>query len=159
MVTPTNIELQPIGRVRGGRAEAIDDDWGAVEATIVLDGERFTSDVLAGLDAFSHVEVLFHFDQVDEAKVNLGARHPRGNEAWPKVGIFAQRAKARPNRLGLTTCELVAVDGLALTVRGLDAIDGTPVLDLKPYMVEFAPRGETRQPAWSSELMAGYWQS
>jgi len=151
------IELQAIGWVRGGRAEAIDDDWGAVQATIELDGARFTPDVLAGLDAFSHVEVLFHFDQVDEAKVNLGARHPRGNEDWPKVGIFAQRAKARPNRLGLTTCELVAVDGLSLRVRGLDAIDGTPVLDLKPYMVEFAPRGETRQPSWSSELMAGYW--
>jgi tRNA-Thr(GGU) m(6)t(6)A37 methyltransferase TsaA len=153
------IELSPIGWVRGGRAEAIDDDWGAVEASIELDAERFTLDVLAGLDAFSHVEVVFHFDQVDETKVNLGARHPRGNEGWPKVGIFAQRAKARPNRLGLTTCELVGVDGLTLQVRGLDAIDGTPVLDLKPFMAEFAPRGEVRQPAWSSELMAGYWQT
>jgi tRNA-Thr(GGU) m(6)t(6)A37 methyltransferase TsaA len=153
------IEIHPIGWVRGGRAEAIDDDWGAVEARIELDGERFTPDVLAGIDAFSHVEVVFHFDQVDEAKVNLGARHPRGNEAWPKVGIFAQRAKARPNRLGLTTCRLLGVDGLALRVRGLDAIDGTPVLDLKPYMAEFAPRGEVHQPAWSSELMAGYWQT
>jgi len=159
MTPHTSIELQPIGWVVGGRAEAIDDDWGSVEATVQLDSERFTPDVLAGLDQFSHVEVLFHFDRVDEAKVNLGARHPRGNEAWPKVGIFAQRAKARPNRLGLTTCQLVAVDGLALTVRGLDAIDGTPVLDLKPFMTEFAPRGATRQPAWSSELMAGYWQT
>jgi tRNA-Thr(GGU) m(6)t(6)A37 methyltransferase TsaA len=153
------IELSPIGWVRGGRAEAIDDDWGAVEASIELDAERFTLDVLAGLDAFSHVEVVFHLDQVDETKVDLGARHPRGNEGWPKVGIFAQRAKARPNRLGLTTCELVGVDGLTLQVRGLDAIDGTPVLDLKPFMAEFAPRGEVRQPAWSSELMAGYWQT
>jgi len=159
MTPHTSIRLQPIGWVVGGRAEALDDDWGAVEATVQLDGERFTPEVLAGLDQFSHVEVLFHFDRVDEAKVNLGARHPRGNEAWPKVGIFAQRAKARPNRLGLTTCQLVAVDGLALTVRGLDAIDGTPVLDLKPFMTEFAPRGATRQPAWSSELMAGYWQT
>jgi tRNA-Thr(GGU) m(6)t(6)A37 methyltransferase TsaA len=153
------IELSPIGWVRGGRAEAIDDDWGAVQASIELDAERFSPDVLAGLDAFSHVEVVFHFDQVDETRVNLGARHPRGNEGWPKVGIFAQRAKARPNRLGLTTCELVGVGGLTLQVRGLDAIDGTPVLDLKPFMAEFAPRGEVRQPAWSSELMAGYWQT
>ena len=151
------IVLRPIGQVSCPRTEAIDDDWGAIESTITLDADRFTPEVLAGLDAFSHVEIVFQFDRVDEAKINLGSRHPRGNEAWPRVGIFAQRAKARPNRIGITTCELVAVDGLSLRVRGLDAIDGTPVLDIKPWMIEFAPRAETRQPAWSSELMAGYW--
>ncbi len=145
-----------IGRVRGGRDEAIDDDWGLVEATIVLD-DRFPADALAGLDAFSHVEVVFVFDQVDDSKVNVGARHPRNNTEWPAVGIFAQRAKARPNRIGLTTCEIVEVDGRELRVRGLDAIDATPVLDLKPYMTEFAPRGTLRQPTWATELMAGYW--
>ena len=66
---------------------------------------------------------------------------PRGNPAWPLVGILAQRARARPNRIGVSTCELLGVDGLTVRVRGLDAIDGTPVLDLKPYIVEFAPRG------------------
>ncbi len=161
MTQPTHpsptFEVQAIGVVRGGRAEPIDDDWGEIEATIELDGERFTSDVVAGLDSFSHVEVVFVFDRVDEAKVNLGSRHPRGNAEWPKVGIFAQRAKVRPNRIGLTTCELVGVDGLRVTVRGLDAIDGTPVIDLKPYMTEFAPRTPVRQPGWSSELMRGYW--
>lgn len=153
------IVLTPIGHVRGGRREAIDDDWGDVEATIVLDEGRFTPDVLAGLEAFSHVEVLYHFDRVEEAKIHLGRRHPRGNRDWPSVGIFAQRAKARPNRLGLTTCALLGIDGLVLRVRGLDAIDGTPVLDLKPYMTEFAPRGEVRQPDWSRALMAGYWRA
>jgi len=151
------ITLRPIGTVACPRTEAIDDDWGAIESTITLDAARFGPEVLAGLDAFSHIEVVFHFDRVDEAKVNLGSRHPRGNEAWPKVGIFAQRAKGRPNRIGITTCELITVEGLTLRVRGLDAIDGTPVLDLKPYMTEFAPRSETRQPGWSSELMSGYW--
>lgn len=87
------------------------------------------------------------------------ARHPRGNEQWPKVGIFAQRAKSRPNRLGVSVCRLVAVEALTITVQALDAIDGTPVLDLKPYMREFGPRGEVRQPAWSHELMATYWDS
>jgi tRNA (Thr-GGU) A37 N-methylase len=85
------------------------------------------------------------------------ARHPRGNPAWPEVGIFAQRATDRPNRLGLCTCALVAVDGASIVVRGLDAIDGTPVLDVKPYLEEFAPRREVRQPPWSHELMRGYW--
>ena len=59
------------------------------------------------------------------------------NAEWPEVGIFAQRAKDRPNRLGLCTCALVAVEGASIVVRGLDAIDGTPVLDLKPYLIEF----------------------
>lgn len=150
------IVVRPIGRVRGGRVEVIDDDWGTVTATIELD-ERFPDDALAGLDAFSHVEVVFVFDQVDEATIVVGARHPRNNADWPAVGIFAQRAKGRPNRIGLTTCEVVAVEGRRVVVRGLDAVDSTPVLDLKPYMREFAPRSEVRQPAWSSELMAGYW--
>lgn len=74
-------------------------------------------------------------------------------------GIFAQRAKGRPNRLGVSVCELLAVEGLTVTAQGLDAIDGTPVLDLKPYLQEFAPRSPVRQPAWSHELMAGYWSS
>jgi len=142
--------------VRGGRVEAVDDDWGPVEATIVLD-DRFPADALAGLEDFSHLDVVFVFDQVDADSVNVGARRPRGNPDWPEVGIFAQRAKARPNRIGVTTCDLVGVDGRTVTVRGLDAIDGTPVLDLKPHVVEFGPRGEVREPTWIKELMAGYW--
>ena len=77
---------------------------------------------------------LFHL--VDPASSERGARRPRGNETWPEVGIYAQRAKRRPNQIGIGVCELQRVEGLALTVRGLDAIEGTPVLDLKPYMTE-----------------------
>ena len=151
--------VRPIGHVTSAREERLDDDWGEVESEIVLDAERFTPDALLGLDEFSHIEVIFLFDRLDEAKVAVGARHPRGNEAWPRVGIFAQRASSRPNRLGLTTCEVLGVDGLSVRVRGLDAIDGTPVLDIKPHMSEFGPRGPVRQPAWSSELMDGYWRT
>lgn len=152
-----SIPLHPIGYVRGGRVEAIDDNWGDVEAEIELDALQFDPDVTAGLGDFSHVEVVYVFHQVDESKIETKARHPRNNKDWPLVGIFAQRAKGRPNRIGITTCEIVAVDGLRVTVRGLDAIDGTPVVDLKPYMTEFAPRSEVRQPQWSHELMSGYW--
>jgi tRNA-Thr(GGU) m(6)t(6)A37 methyltransferase TsaA len=151
------IEVVPIGFVRGGRDDAYDDDWGEVDAVIVLDPRRVEPDATAGLDAFSHIEVVFQFNGVAEADVVRGARHPRGRTDWPRVGILAQRAKARPNRIGMCTCELVGVDGLEIRVRGLDAIDGTPVLDVKPYMVEFAPRGATHQPQWATELMAGYW--
>jgi hypothetical protein len=72
---------------------------------------------------------------------------------------FAQRAKGRPNRIGVTTCEILDVEGRRIRVRGLDAIDGTPVVDLKPFMAEFAPRGTVRQPEWSHELMRDYWQA
>jgi tRNA-Thr(GGU) m(6)t(6)A37 methyltransferase TsaA len=149
--------IEPIGRVSSPRVEIVDDDWDGVTATITLDHDRFSADAVAGLDTFSHVEVVYAFDRVGPDQVQTGARHPRGNPDWPLVGIFAQRAKGRPNRIGVTVCRLLSVDGLCLTVRGLDAVDGTPVVDLKPYMVEFAPRGEIRQPAWSHELMAGYW--
>ncbi len=152
------IQLTPIGVVRSPRRELTDDDWGDVESTIELAPE-LAAESLAGLTDFSHVEVLFRFDRVAEASVERGARHPRGNTAWPRVGIFAQRAKDRPNRLGSTIAEVVAVAGRRLTVRGLDAIDGTPVVDLKPVMRELLPRSALRQPAWSSELMAGYWHA
>jgi len=154
---PMTFTMEPIGTVVGGRREEIDDDWGEVESTIVLDSSRLGTDAASGLEEFSHVEVVYVFDRVDPAEVVVGARRPRGNPAWPEVGILAQRARMRPNRIGVTVCELVGVDGAVLSVRGLDAIDGSPVLDVKPYMAEFAPRRPTRQPRWSSELMRGYW--
>jgi len=129
----------------------------SVDSVVLLDPGRFTVDAVAGLDQFSHVDVVFVFDRFDEALVHLGARHPRGRSDWPKVGIFAQRASSRPNRLGVTTCQLVGIDGLEVAVRGLDAIDGTPVLDVKPHVAEFEPRSDVRQPAWMTELMSDYW--
>jgi tRNA (Thr-GGU) A37 N-methylase len=112
------IVLEPIGVVVGGRTEPIDDDWGAVESVLRLDDTRFGNDAVAGLEAFSHLCVVFHFHLVEEADVVTGARHPRGNPNWPRVGMFAQRAKMRPNRLGVSNCALSAVDGLDLLVRG-----------------------------------------
>jgi tRNA-Thr(GGU) m(6)t(6)A37 methyltransferase TsaA len=150
------ITLKPIGVVVGGRAEAVDDEWGAVEAVIRLDGEQFGTEAVAGLDAFSHLCVVFHFHLVDEADVVNGARRPRGNPDWPEVGMFAQRAKMRPNRLGVSNCALIGAVGLDLAVRGLDAVDGTPILDIKPFIREFEP-AESRQPPWATELMTGYY--
>jgi tRNA (Thr-GGU) A37 N-methylase len=149
--------LEPIGHVRGGRDQPVDDDWGRSRARIELDPARFGPEALAGLADFSHLEVIFVFDRVGEAEIEYGARHPRGRADWPLVGIFAQRGKNRPNRLGLCTCRILGVDGLAVEVEGLDAIDGTPVVDLKPAMVEFLLRGEVREPAWAADLMKDYW--
>lgn len=149
--------LEPVGQVRGGRIEAIDDDWGTSRARIELDAARFGPDSLLGLAEFSHAEIVFVFDRITEAEITLDARHPRGRKDWPRVGIFAQRGRNRPNRLGVSVCRIVSVDGLAIEVEGLDAIDGTPVLDIKPVMAEFLPRSDVRQPAWASELMRDYW--
>jgi tRNA-Thr(GGU) m(6)t(6)A37 methyltransferase TsaA len=152
------ITLEPVGVVVGGRAEPIDDDWGGVEALIRLNAARFGPDAVIGLSAFSHLVVVFQFHLVDPSDVRMGARRPRGNPEWPEVGMFAQRARMRPNRLGVSTCRLLRVEGLDLHVQGLDAIDGSPVLDVKPYMREFeSPGHDVRQPSWSTELMQGYY--
>jgi tRNA (adenine37-N6)-methyltransferase len=150
------IVLHPVGLVRGGRLQPEDDSWDSESAEIVLD-DRFGPDALAGLGDFSHIEVVFHFHQVGDSEIRTGARHPRGRSDWPLVGIFAQRGKGRPNRIGVTICRLLSVEGRVLKVRGLDAIDGTPVIDIKPVLKGFLPRGEIIEPAWASELMKDYW--
>ena len=150
-------EMEAVAFIRGGRAEAVDDDWGDVEATVEVDASRFTPEALAGLGDFSHLVVVYHFHRADPGKIETSARHPRGNTAWPKVGIFAQRGKNRPNRIGVSTCEIIGVEATSVRVRGLDAIDGTPVLDLKPYFRDFEPRGEVREPEWVAEIMSAYW--
>ncbi len=151
-----DLAITPIGYVRGGRSAAIDDNWSGERARIEL-VEGFGPEALFGLSDFSHAEIIFYFDQVPDTKIETGARHPRGNKGWPLVGIFAQRGKNRPNRIGLCTCKIIGVNATSLEVEGLDAIDGTPVLDIKPMMAEFLPRGEVIQPTWSSELMKDYW--
>ncbi len=152
-----SFRLEPVGHVRGGRTEAIDDDWGPSRARIELDATRFGLEALFGLADFSHAEIVFVFDQITDDQVTTGARRPRGREDWPLVGIFAQRGRNRPNRLGVSVCKVIAVDGLTIEVEGLDAIDGTPVLDIKPVLKGFIPRGEVREPAWAAEIMEGYW--
>ncbi len=151
------VAVTSIGTVRSTRTVTEDDDWDSVLSFIELDPEQFTTEAIAGLETFSHIEVVYLFDRVDPAKVERGARHPRNNTAWPKVGIFAQRGKNRPNRIGTTFCRIDRIDGLRIHVFGLDAVEGTPVLDVKPWVREFGPRGEERQPGWMTELMRGYW--
>ncbi len=151
------IVLGAIGRVSSPVTKGRDENWGTVVAEIRLDDSRFEPACVSGLEEFSHVEVVFVFDQLSDNEIETGTRHPRENPLWPKVGIFAQRGRKRPNRLGATICELVSIEGLAIRVRGLDAFDGSPVVDLKPVMREFLPDpGSIRQPQWSRELMSTY---
>jgi len=149
------ITLTPIAVVRGGRSEVFEDGWGAEVATLVLDPDVLDPNATDGLAEFSHLEVVFYFHRED--RVRRGAAHPRGNPAWPRVGVLADHSPVRPNHLGVSRCRLLEVSGMELRVQGLDAIDGTPVLDIKPYASGFVPRGPIREPEWIAELMAGYY--
>jgi tRNA-Thr(GGU) m(6)t(6)A37 methyltransferase TsaA len=153
------ITLTAIGTVHSSRATVSDDDWDREQVYIELDAEQLSEEALFGLESFSHVEVLFHMDRVKAANVEKAARHPRNNPDWPKVGILAQRGKNRPNQIGATVCRVLKVEKSKLWLSGLDAVDGSPVLDIKPWVREFGPRGEVVQPAWIGELMQGYWQA
>jgi len=151
-------EVNPIGVVSTTRHRPEDDYWGGEPSCITL-AREFPPDALAGLDAFSHVEVIFVFHLVEPSEIITGMRRPRNNPNWPATGIFAQRGRNRPNRIGCTICPIERVTERTLYVRELDAIDGTPVLDLKPVMREFLPRTRVAQPPWASELMQHYWSS
>jgi tRNA-Thr(GGU) m(6)t(6)A37 methyltransferase TsaA len=152
------IEIEPVAWVRAERTDLEDDYWGGAISRIEL-AEGLDPQSLVGLEEFSHAEVIFHFDRVAPDRIVRGARHPRGNTDWPAVGIFAQRGKNRPNRLGSTVVRVVSVEGRVLVVEGLDAIDGTPVVDIKPVMREFLPHSDVRQPEWAGELMRHYWDA
>lgn len=151
------IELSPIAIVRNAHQVIRDDHWGEITSTIELLAP-LTAKAFEGIETFSHIEVIFFFNQVDDEKIETGSRHPRNNPDWPIVGILAQRSKNRPNRIGATICRLLKHEGNSITVQGLDAIDGTPVLDIKPVMREFLPSDEIRQPEWVSQLMQNYWK-
>lgn len=153
-----DIAISPIAIVCNTRLTPDDDDWGGLVSEIRLD-PALPEESLDGLDSFSHAEIFFQFHLVGEEQIVLGARHPRENPHWPKVGIFAQRARLRPNRIGLTVVRVLRREGRSLFVEGLDAVDGTPVLDIKPVMQEFLPRGPFHQPDWSHELMKDYWKT
>ncbi len=149
------ITVNPVGYVKNNIDKPVDDNWGDIVSQIELTDE-FPSVALTGLIEFSHVEILYHFNKVEDSKICLDARHPRNNETWPKVGIFSQRGKNRPNKIGVTICRIIGVDGKTLKVKGLDAINGTPVLDIKPVFREYLPEN-VNEPEWVTELMKYYW--
>lgn len=142
-----------IGEVRSPVTEPVDMDWGNVISEIDLAPEFAPG--LLGLDDFSHVIVLTFLHRARyDPEVHL-QRHPQERQDMPLRGIFAQRARHRPNRIGITTCEIVEVNEGSVKVRGLDAIDGTPVIDIKPYVPVFDSR-DASIPEWMERMMRGY---
>ncbi|MEH0825884.1 MULTISPECIES: SAM-dependent methyltransferase [unclassified Micromonospora] len=153
-----SFEITSIGTVRNDRTDIQhSDNWGAVRSTIVVD-ERFGEACLQGLEEFSDVEVFFVFDRFPDGGDFREPRPYRGRADLPPMGVFAGRGPRRPNRIGVTCCRIESVDGRELTVVGLDAVNGTPVIDLKPVLAEFVP-ADVRQPGWVSRMMSEYFQS
>lgn len=150
------IKLNPIGIAYNDRNEIEDDYWGKIITRIVLD-RSLPEESLSEIESFSHLEIIYYFHKVEKNKIVTGARHPRNDKALPKVGIFAQRGKNRPNQLGLTTVQLIKREGRGLIVAGLDCINETPILDIKPVMKEFLPKEPILQPEWTKDIMKNYW--
>ncbi len=146
--------MEWIGVVYNDVKEPTDQGWGGVASEIVLD-ESLTAG-LDGIEAFSHVMVLFWMHRAAEAEPVRMRRRPQGREDMPELGIFAQRARHRPNPIGITTVKLLSRQGNRLTVQGLDAINGTPVLDIKPYVPAYDAAESPRVPEWISRLMVSY---
>lgn len=151
-----DITLQPIATIINKRNTPTDDFWGDTISEITL-LPHIPENAFNHIEDFSHLEIIYYFDKVDKEKIKFSG-HPRGNPEWPEVGIFAQRKKDRPNQLGLCTVELIEHTGRTIKVKYLDAIDDTPVLDIKPVMKEFGIAGKIKQPAWVAELMKDYWK-
>lgn len=146
--------VKPIGIIYSPVKEPTDEGWGGVVSEVVLD--EALADGLDGIEGFSHVLVLFWMHRAGEAEPVRMRRRPQGREDMPEVGIFAQRARHRPNPIGATAVKLLSRNGKRLVVQGLDAIDGTPVLDVKPYVPAFDAVQSVRVPDWIPRLMERY---
>jgi len=119
--------------------------------------DHVPTEALENIEQFSHLEIIYYFDRVGRNKIVYSGR-PRGNPDYPVMGIFAQRRKDRPNQLGLCTVQLIEHSGRSIKVKYLDAIDGTPVLDIKPVFKEFGSRTEIKHASWVNDLMKDYWK-
>lgn len=148
------VSLLPIGRVRTVATEPVDENWNAVESLIELEPALRAG--LRGLGDFSHALVVTWLHGASFEPGRHLVRRPRGRADMPELGIFAQRAKDRPNPIGITCVPVLGVEETGLRVRGLDAIDGTPVLDLKPHFPIFDSPPGARVPSWVDVLMQGY---
>ena len=148
------IEFESIGTVNNNVTDKKDIGWGENVSRIVINPELKGG--LMGLSEFSHIIVVYY---LHEAKFNMEkhlTRRPRDREDMPLSGIFSQRAKDRPNPIGITSVKLVSVDANVITVKGLDAVDGTPVLDIKPYFPVYDSKSNAEIPEWVDRLMDNY---
>ncbi|MFC1974642.1 tRNA (N6-threonylcarbamoyladenosine(37)-N6)-methyltransferase TrmO [Chloroflexota bacterium] len=144
------MQLKAIGTVRNGIKEAVKQDWGKVVSDIVIDSSL--TEALDGLEEFSHIMVLFWMHQVTANSQKPAKIHPRDRKELPLVGLFVTRTPHRPNPVGKTTVRLLQRQGNILRVEGLDAVDGTPVIDIKPYIPGIDSVTDAKVPQWTTKL-------
>jgi tRNA (adenine37-N6)-methyltransferase len=144
---PHTLALKPIGTVRNSVKEPTVGGWAEVTSRLEIDKKYV--DGLRGLEGYSHVTVVYWLSLVDSCTIT---HVPQGREDVPEVGIFACRCPTRPNPIGICTAELLGVSKNVLTVKGLDAIDGTPIVDIKPYTPQYDLRRKVRVPKWVDRL-------
>jgi tRNA (adenine37-N6)-methyltransferase len=138
------LTLTPIGVVKNSAVWPQDAKWGSLESELVIDPAW--ADGLNGVEEFSHLIVIFWIDRAGPPKALI--IHPERCEHLPLVGLFATRSSHRPNPLGVTVVELLDRKGGVLRVRGLDTFDGTPILDIKPYLARGDRVEAPRHAAW-----------
>ena len=139
------VTLKPIGIVRSEIKQPARRDYEEVIADIVINDDL--AEALDGLEEFSHILVLYWMHQAMSGEVPLKI-HPRGKQELPLLGLFATRTPNRPNRIGMATVRLLQRQGNILRVEGLDAIDGTLVIDIKPYIPGYDSVANTKMPLW-----------
>lgn len=126
---------------------------GVVEETSELSKIKIFPEFCEGLHRlgdFSHVIILYWFHLRDNEKERSVLQvHPRRHPGSPQVGVFASRSPSRPNPIGLCVTELLEIEGCTLTVRGLDALEGSPVIDIKPYLPRADSVPDARAPEWT----------
>ena len=140
--------MKPVGYVK---TDAVGDEVKDKNRTAEIILRSEVVEALDGITEYSHLHILFWLHEISDEKRMILKVHPRGRTDLPLMGAFAVRTNLRPNPIGLTLVELVKVDGNVLTVRGLDAFNGTPVLDIKPYD-DWDSAKDARVPAWWQKL-------
>ena len=145
-----DIIMKPIGYIKNEVENKKDVSWGNDVSVIKLNEEYEGG--LKGLEEFSHVTVIYYLDKANFERDKHLQRRPQNRDDMPLVGIFSQRGKDRPNQIGMTSVQIVSVSDNELTVMGLDAIDGTPVLDIKPYYPVYDQKS-AKVPEWVQRLM------
>jgi tRNA (adenine37-N6)-methyltransferase len=148
------IKLEPIGYVSSSVNERMDENWGEIKSKIILNSKH--TGALLGLENFSHAIIVSYLHQAHYKKEKHLQRRPRNLETMPKVGIFSQRAKDRPNPIGITAVEIITVGDDYLEIKGLDAINETPILDIKPYYPHYDKIDSPKVPEWVDRLMKNY---
>ncbi|MGE3856560.1 MAG: SAM-dependent methyltransferase [Dehalococcoidia bacterium] len=142
------ITLTPIGRVISAEREPARQDWSRVRSEVVLDGAPDLDAALLGLRDYSHVIVVGWLDQIPEALRERRQAYPSGDDRYPLQGALALRG-ARPNPISVTVCRLLGIEGATLRLEGLDLVDGTPVLDVKPYIAFYDAEPKATLPKWA----------